>query len=141
MNERRPPAGLLRAFRDRYVASFGGLSYDLAPGAVGVDPETLEQAPELEGRRVLVSTGHERPVMLDHRPSFIVTSVTRLMRDAREVAQNSGGVVFSTFDLDTPRARAFLERVGIGETLFLNASIGLLDAAVVKRPDFGTTAN
>lgn len=133
----RPPVGLLRAFRDRYVASFGGLSYDVAPGAVGVDPAILESAPELDGRRVLVRTGHERPVILDHQPTFIVTPLTHLMRNANEVAQNGGGVVFSTFDLETPRAAGLLQRLGVGETLFLNASIGILDGAAVKRPDFG----
>lgn len=135
MTDRRFPTALLRAFRDRYVASFGGLSYDLAPGAIGVAPEVLAEAPELEGKPVLVTDGRGPPATLDRRPTFVVMGLTRLMRNASQAA--SCGVVFSSFDLEDPRAAPLLEHLGVGDTLYLNSALGRLDwEAAVKRPRF-----
>jgi hypothetical protein len=136
MTERRSPGGLLRAFRDRYVASFGGFSYDLAPGAIGVDPQTLESTPELEGRSVLVTDGRGPPGSLDRRPSFMVVALDRLMRNASSVGAE-GGIVFSSFDLENPRALRLLSHLGVGDTLYLNAAVERLrfDEAI-KRPRF-----
>lgn len=138
MSERRSPAGLFRAFRDRYVTSFGGLSYDLAPGVVGLSADLVQVAPELVGRTVLVSDGRGPPSTLDHRPSFLVVALSRVMRNASEVADQAGGVVFSTFDLDTPRAAPLLSHFGTGDTLYLNSAVDLLGEVVVRRPTFST---
>jgi hypothetical protein len=125
----------LRAFRDRYVAAFAGVSYDLAPRAVGVLPEDLAAAPELEGRTVLASREGERARPLHLRPTFTVVSLSRMMRDAlRHVA--SGSLVFSTFDLDDPAAGGLLAALREGETVFLNASVSRLPAVELRRPDF-----
>lgn len=136
MHDRRSPGGLFRAFRDRYVASFGGLSYDLAPGAIGVERALLENAPELEGRSVLVTDGRGPPGAFDRRPAFLVVALDRMMRNAQAVA-SEGGVVFSSFDLDNPRAAHLLEGLGAGDTLYLNSAVDRLrfDEAI-KRPRF-----
>lgn len=127
----RPPAGPFRAFRDRYVAPFGGLSYDLAPRAVGIHPEHLKHVPELAGREVLVSADGIRPAPLHTRPSFQVVPVHELMRDARGVAEQ--GVVFSVFDLDDPLAGGILQRFLPGESLFLNSAVERLRDPI-RRP-------
>lgn len=132
MDWRKP--GPLRAFRDRYVAPFAGVSYDLAPGAVGVDPSCLENAPELPGRMVIVSR-EDAPTWQPVRPAFVVVALTALMRDARRLAA-AGGVVFSTFDVDDPDAGTVLEGLGVGESVFLNASLERLPPTGVRRPSF-----
>lgn len=131
--------GPLRAFRDRYVASFDGLSYDLAPGAVGVHPDHLRLVPELAGRRVLVSHAATPSLPLGHRPAFTVVSLTPLMRNACSLAE-AGGVVFSTFDLDDPSHGRLLEALGEGETVFLNSALDRLPEVVVRRPLDGSAA-
>lgn len=125
--------GPLRAFRDRYVASYTGLSYDLAPGVLGIHPERLVQVPELAGRRVAVT--RETPAPRGVRPAFTVVPLTRLMRNALGLARD-GGVVFSSFDLEDPAARPILEDIQWGEAVFLNAAIGRLPdpADAVRRP-------
>jgi hypothetical protein len=125
--------GPLRAFRDRYVAQFGGLSYDLAPGAVGVDPQFLGTAPDLAGRRVLVSPGAGTPQTLSARPTFLVVPLTRIMRHALDAA-GEGAVVFSTFDLDDPRRERLLAALDLGDEVFLNAAVDRLPDVAVKRP-------
>lgn len=131
--DRHPTAGPLRAFRDRYVATFMGLSYDLAPGSVGVHPDHLAQAPDLPGRHVLVSegTGHSAP--LDRRPVFQVVLVERLMRNASEISSH-GGVVFSCFDLDVPKTGRWLSHLQAGQPIYLNASVERLWGSIVRRP-------
>lgn len=125
--------GPLKAFRDRYAAPFAGVSYDLAPGALGVDPQFLENAPDLPGRRVLVT--HEDLSGRDavRRPSFAVVTLTRIMRDARRLA-SQGGLVFSSFDLDDPEAGAVLQGLEPGTTVFLNSAISRLPDVAVRRP-------
>ena len=123
--------GPLRAFRDRYVASYNGLSYDLAPGAIGIHPGHLAQVPELAGRRVLVS--HEALPTRGPRPCFTVVPLDRLMRDAIRLAEG-GGVVFSSFDLDEPDSADFLAPLQEGAAVFLNAAIGRLPEPGVRRP-------
>lgn len=127
------PLGPLRAFRDRYVAGFGGVSYDLAPRAIGVHPAALAQAPELAGRRVLVQAEDGRLPPLHRRPSFVVVALDVLMRNAREMAQ-AGGVVFSSFDLDDPAVSDLLGRLDFGDPLYLNASLDRLPDVVLRRP-------
>jgi hypothetical protein len=125
----------LRAFRDHYVAPYGGVSYDLEPRAVGVHPEDLAGAPELAGRTVLVSREGERARPLHLRPTFTIVALTRLMEDAvRRVA--SGSLVFSSFDLDDPTAGDMLAGMHEGDPVFLNASVDRLPAAALRRPDF-----
>lgn len=128
----RPSAGPFRAFRDRYVAPFGGLSYDLAPRAVGVHPEHLARVPELNDREVLVSADAVKPSPLSTRPAFRVVELNAYMRDALGASQN--GVVFSVYDLDDPLASRVVERLAIGESLFLNASLDRLPGDIVRRP-------
>ena len=126
----------LRAFRDRYVAAFGGVSYDLAPRAVGVHPEDLAGAPELAGRLVLVSREGERVRPLHLRPTFVVVALSQIMSDAaRHVA--GGSLVFSTIDLDDPSTGDTLAALHEGDTVFLNASVDRLPGAELRRPDFG----
>ena len=125
--------GPLRAFRDRYVAAFGGVSYDLAPRAIGVHPASLALAPDLPGRRVLVQAEDAHPGPLHKRPSFTVVVLDRLMRNARGLAE-AGGVVFSSFDLDDPSVASFLARLDFGDALYLNASLERLPDVVLRRP-------
>lgn len=130
----RPLPGLVRAFRDRYVASYGGVSYDLAPRVVGVHPEQLAKVPELAGREVLVTHEALRPAPLHRRPSFTVVALSRLMRDALGRGE-PGGVVFSVYDLEDPMAGPLLSHLGHGEPVFLNASLDRLGGGdVVRRP-------
>ena len=125
--------GPLRAFRDRYVAPYGGVSYDLAPGVVGVDPEHLQNAVELPGRMVVVSHDALPRAAFVKRPAFVVVALTGLMRDARRLA-SEGGVVFSSFDLDDPDAAPVLETLLPGRSVFMNAALSRLPDAAVKRP-------
>lgn len=128
--------GPLRAFRDRYVAYFGGLSYDLAPGSVGVDPAHLAQAPGLTGRVVLASAEHRSPGLVEPRATFEVVALTHQMKNAREDA-SGGGVVFSTFDLEAPEASPLLQTLSTGDTVVLNSAIERLRSGFIRRPDFG----
>ncbi len=130
--DRRPLAGLFRAFRDRYVAPFGGLSYDLAPRAVGVHPDDLARVPELNGREVLVSADGVRPAPLHKRPSFQIVELSAQMRDALGASER--GVVFSVFDLDDPVAGRVICRFEPGASLFLNSAVERLPGEVVRRP-------
>lgn len=125
--------GPLRAFRDRYVAPYAGVSYDLAPGVVGVDPEHLQNATDLPGRTVVVSHDALRARPLLRPPAFVVVALTQLMRDARRLAAE-GGVVFSSFDLDDPDAAPVLETLRPGRSVFMNAALSRLPDAAVKRP-------
>lgn len=129
----KPLAGPLRAFRDRYVAAFSGVSYDLAPRAIGVHPASLTLAPDLPGRRVLVQSDDAHPIPLHKRPAFTVVVLDRLMRNARHLAE-TGGVVFSSFDLDDPSVASFLARLDFGDSLYLNASLERLPDVVLRRP-------
>lgn len=131
--DRRPPGAPFRAFRDRYVASFAGLSYDLAPRTVGVHPEHLAAVPELAGRDVLVTHDTSRPTPLHKRPAFRVLALNALMRDALDHATH--GVVFSIFDLDDPLAGHLVDRIKLGESVFLNASVERLGGDILRRPD------
>lgn len=131
--ETPPLGGPLRAFRDRYVAGYGGVSYDLAPRALGVHPERLAQVPELEGRTVLVSLGRGGPQPLSRRPAFTVVATSRAMRNAAGIAER-GGVVFSCYDLDDPDAARLLADLGVGDPVFLNAALDRLVGEVVRRP-------
>ena len=125
--------GPLRAFRDRYVASYTGLSYDLAPGVIGIHPEKLVQVPELAGKRVLVT--REAALPRGVRPSFTVVPLGRMMRNALRLGEQ-GGVVFSSFDLEDPAARPILEDLQWGEAVFLNSALARLPdpSATVRRP-------
>ena len=125
--------GPLRAFRDRYVAPYAGVSYDLAPGIVGVDPEHLQNATDLPGRTVVVTHDALRAGPFLRRPAFVVVALTQLMRDARRLAAE-GGVVFSSFDLDDPDAAPVLETLRPGRSVFMNAALSRLPDAAVKRP-------
>lgn len=129
----KAPAGPLRAFRDRYVAGFSGVSYDLAPRAIGVHPAAVARVPELPGRRVLVQTDESLPAPLHRRPAFTVVVLDHLMRNARALAE-FGGVVFSSFDLDDPAVASFLGHLDTGDALYLNASLDRLPDVVVRRP-------
>jgi len=131
--EWRPPAAPFRAFRDRYVAAFAGLSYDLAPRAVGLHPEHLAQVPELADADVLVTSESVKPGPLHKRPAFRVVPLTALMRDALGVA--SHGVVFSVYDLDDPPAARLIERLEPGGSLILNSAVGRLSGDIIRRPD------
>lgn len=133
MDRRPPDGGPIRAFRDRYVAAFSGVSYDLAPGSVGVHPEHIGDAEEILGRKVLVSHEGGAVVPMWLRPAFQVVPLTRLMRNAREVAW-AGGVVFSSFDLDEPETARVLTTLGVGDAVFLNASVDRLPEASLRRP-------
>lgn len=126
--------GPLRAFRDRYVASYTGLSYDLAPGVIGVHPSCMSQVPELAGRHVLVS--HEALPSRAPRPCFTVVPISRMMRNALVLAE-SGGVVFSSFDLDDPGACRFLAALREGDSIFLNSALDRLPDPGVRRPTVG----
>lgn len=128
-----PLAGPMRAFRDRYVASYAGLSYDLAPRAVGIHPDHLARVPELAGRDVLVSHDASRPAPLSTRPAFRIVELNALMRDALGVARH--GVVFSVFDLEDPAAGKLIERLAPGESVFLNSALGRLPDGNLRRPD------
>lgn len=132
--------GPFAAFRDRYVAAFAGVSYDLAPGAVGVDPDFLGNAPELAGRTVLVSHDARAPRAMPQRPLFLVVGLTRMMRNALGRAAD-GGVVFSTFDLDDPARRGVLEALDPGDAVYLNASVHRLPDVRVRRPFGEDTAS
>lgn len=132
----RPSPGLLRAFRDRYVASFGGVSYDLAPRAVGVHPAHLARVPELEGREVLVTHDQGRPGPLSRRPSFQVVPLRDGMRDA--LGRSAMGVVFSVFDLEDPVAGPLLGELALGNPVFINSALDRLGGDVIRRP--GTAA-
>lgn len=125
--------GPFAAFRDRYVAAYAGVSYDLAPGAVGVDPDFLQNAPDLPGRIVLVSHDARAARPLLQRPTFLVVALTRMMRDALGAA-GRGGVVFSTFDLDDPARGTVLEALDPGDSVYLNAAVGRLPDVAVRRP-------
>lgn len=131
--DRRPLAGPFRAFRDRYVAPYGGLSYDLAPRAVGVHPDHLARVPELADREVLVSRDGQRPGPLSRRPAFRIVALDHAMRDALAHAQH--GLVFSVFDLDDPSAAPVVSSLRPGESLFLNSALGRLAGDIVRRPD------
>jgi len=132
------PQAPFRAFRDRYVASFGGLSYDLAPRAVGIHPDHLARVPELAGREVLVSGDGIRPAPLHQRPSFKVVELNSMMRDALGASEH--GVVFSVFDLEDPVAGRLLARFDPGESLFLNSAVERLPGDIVRRPGDGSAA-
>lgn len=123
--------GPLRAFRDRYVASYTGLSYDLAPGVIGIHPEKLVQVPELAGKEVVVSL--QTPLPRGLRPCFTIVPLHRMMRNALQLAQR-GGVVFSSFDLDDPAASSLLADLEWGEPVFLNSAITRLPDPSVRRP-------
>lgn len=125
--------GPLKAFRDRYVAPYAGVSYDLAPGVVGVDPEHLQNAPDLPGRLVVVSHDELPAKALLKRPAFVVVALTRFMRDARRLA-SEGGVVFSTFDLDDPDAAPVISRLAPGTSVFMNSAVSRLPDVAVRRP-------
>lgn len=129
----RTPSGPFRAFRDRYVASFGGLSYDLAPRAVGVHPEHLARVPELAGREVLVTHEGLRPAPLTTRPAFRIVELSDRMRDALGVAAR--GLVFSVFDLDDPTAARLIAHLAPGESVYLNSALDRLPSAHLRRPD------
>jgi hypothetical protein len=129
----KPLAGPLRAFRDHYVAAYGGISYDLAPRAIGVHPGALALAPELPGRRVLVQPEHAAPGPLHKRPAFTVVVTDHLMRNARGLAE-AGGIVFSSFDLEDPVVAHLLARLDWGDPLYLNAALERLPDGVLKRP-------
>lgn len=131
--DRRPSGAPFRAFRDRYVAPFAGLSYDLAPRTVGVHPEHLATVPELADRDVLVTHDMSRPVPLHKRPAFRVLELNDLMRDA--LGHATHGVVFSIFDLDDPLAGHLIDRIKLGESVFLNAAVDRLKGDVLRRPD------
>lgn len=131
--DRNPLAGPLRAFRDRYVAPYGGLSYDLAPRAVGVHPEHLSRVPELAGREVLVSHDTSRSSPLSKRAVFRVVELTASMRNALGVAQQ--GLVFSVFDLEDPATGRLIAPLAPGESVFLNSAVDRLPGDVVRRPD------
>lgn len=127
------PTGPLRAFRDCYVGLFRGFSYDLAAGAIGVHPDFVQLAPELPGRRVVAThEGHRAPPRVQLACQVVV--MDRLMRDARAVGEE-GGLVFSTFDLDDPHGRRFLDKLSLGDPVYLNAALSRLPEPVVKRPD------
>lgn len=130
--DRRPLVGLFRAFRDRYVAPFGGLSYDLAVGAVGVHPDDLARVPELNGREVLVSADAVKPGPLHKRPSFQVVPLSASMRDAMGTGQY--GVVFSVFELDDPVAGRLVAALAPGESIFINSALERLPGDIVRRP-------
>lgn len=136
--DRSPLAGPFRAFRDRYVAAYAGLSYDLAPRAVGVHPDHLARVPELADREVLVSADGLRAAPLSTRPAFRITALNALMRDALGVARH--GVVFSVFDLDDPAAAKLIERLAPGESVFLNSALDRMQGAVVRRPGEGSAS-
>lgn len=125
--------GPVRAFRDHYAAPFVGVSYDLAPGALGVHPDHLGQAPELAGRDVLVTRDRARRTPLHRRPSFRVFVLAPAMRNATEVAAE-GGIVFSSFDLEDPDAAPLLADIAPGEVLYLNAAVGRLPGTAIRRP-------
>src|SRR5687768_5488101 len=124
--------GPFRAFRDRYVAAYAGLRYDLAPGAVGIDPDFLHNAPDLAGRTVLVSHDARHPAPLPQRPTFHVVPLDRRMRNALGAAA-AGGVVFSTFDLDDPPRGALLEPLDPGDAVYLNAAVDRLPDVRLRR--------
>lgn len=123
----------LRAFRDHYAAPFVGVSYDLAPGSIGLHPDHLGQVPELAGRRVLVTRDRGPRTPLHKRPAFRVVLITQLMRNAQQVGAE-GGVVFSPFDLDDPGARPLLEDIDVGDVVYLNAAVERLPGYALKRP-------
>lgn len=129
----RPLSGPFRAFRDRYVAPFAGLSYDLGPRAVGVHPDHLARVPELADKEVLVSHEGLRPSPLHRRPAFRIVELTAQMRDALGHAER--GVVFSVFDLDDPAASDLVASLHLGESLFLNSAVDRLPGDVVRRPE------
>lgn len=129
---RDAPTGPFRAFRDRYVASFGGLSYDLAPRAVGVHPDQLARVPELAGREVLVTHEGLRSAPLSTRPAFRIVELNGLMRDALGVSAH--GVVFSVFDLEDPSAGRLLAPLAPGESLFLNSALDRFSPDILRRP-------
>lgn len=131
--EWRPIAAPVRAFRDRYVAPFAGVSYDLAPRAVGVHPGHLASVPELAHKQVLVSHDGARPGPLSRRPAFRIIELTAQMRDALDHAAH--GVVFSVFDLDDPVAGDLIARLQPGASLFLNSAVDRLPDEIVRRPD------
>ncbi|HUR69548.1 MAG TPA: hypothetical protein VM370_09910 [Candidatus Thermoplasmatota archaeon] len=128
-----PLAGPFRAFRDRYVAHYGGLSYDLAPRAVGVHPGHLSRVPELAGREVLVSHDGLRPAPLVKRPAFRVVELNGLMRDALGLAEH--GIVFSVFDLEDPDTGKVLAALAPGDGVYLNSALDRMPGDVVRRPD------
>ena len=134
----RPTPGPLRAFRDRYVASYGGISYDLAPRAVGVHPEHLSHVPELAGKEVLVSHDHARLAPLHKRPSFQVVGLDARMRDA--LGRSANGLVFSVFDLDDPAAARLIGELEPGRPVFLNSALERLGGDVVRRPGADSAA-
>lgn len=126
--------GPFPAFRDRYVAAYAGVSYDLAPGAMGVDPDFLQNAPDLPGRIVLVSHDARVPRPLPRRrPAFLVVALDRMMRNAMGAAA-LGGVVFSTFDLDDPARGTVIEALDPGDPVYLNAAVDRLPDVAVRRP-------
>lgn len=129
----QPPSGLFRAFRDRYVAPFAGLSYDLAPRAVGVHPDDLARVPELADREVLVTHDGQRPMPLIARPSFHIVELNAFMRDALGLSRH--GLVFSVFDLEDPAAGKLIAPLAQGESVFLNSALGRLPSDVLRRPD------
>lgn len=124
----------LKAFRDRYVAPYAGLSYDLAPRAVGIHPEHLADLPELVDADVLVTAEGVQPGPMHKRPSFRVVALNSLMRNALGVAEQ--GVVFSVYDLDDPLAAKLIHRLAPGASVTLNSALGRLGGGdVVRRPD------
>lgn len=131
--DRDPHSGPFRAFRDRYAAPFAGLSYDLAPRAVGVHPGHLARVPELAGRDVLVSHESAKPASLSSRPAFHIVELTAMMRDALGAARY--GVVFSVFALEEPAAGRLLAPLARGDGVFLNTAIQRLPGDIVRRPD------
>lgn len=129
----RPLSGPFRAFRDRYVAPFAGLSYDLGPRAVGVHPGHLARVPELADKEVLVSHEGLRPSPLCKRPAFRIVELTAQMRDALGHAEH--GVVFSVFDLEDAAAGELVASLQPGESLYLNSALDRLPGEIVRRPE------
>lgn len=126
-------AGAIRPFRDHYAAPFVGVSYDLAPRAVGIHPGQLAHLPDLVGRRVLVTRDRGPRTPLHRRPAFDVVQITRLMRNAADVG-GEGGIVFSSFDLEDPDAAPVLRDLDVGEVVYLNAAIERLPEYAIRRP-------
>jgi len=126
----KPIAGPLRAFRDRYVAGYVGVSYDLAPRVIGIHPANARFVPELPGRRVLVQAERAHARLT---PAFTVVALDRMMRNARELAEQ-GGVVFSSFDLEDPDVAPLLAHADRGDAMYLNAALERLPDEIVRRP-------
>lgn len=127
----------VRAFRDRYAAPFVGVSYDLAPQHIGIHPVHVRETPEIVGKEVLVTRDKSRAPP-HRRPAFRVVMIQEIMRNAASVGR-VGGVVFSSFDLEDPDASEVISDLEVGEVLYLNAALGRLPDAALRRPFFDAT--